>query len=906
MSNWDRSPSRAPGLGQSSSEEEDLDSELKLSDRRRSVAMQRRWVQRKANGPEGGGGRIPQSLGQPLGTDVRRGMERHLGADISHARVHTGPDSAAAAEQFGARAFTVGNDVHFGAGEFAPGSQEGDRLLAHELTHVVQGQRTGVQRKPKPEGEGGGGGEEKEQEGDEAAGGEAVSQPEDPAEKEADAAGDHVAEKMHGKGEKGGKGKDKKGKGKGESKEGKEEEGKEEEGEGKEAEGKGGEGGGEGGEGKGDKGGEGGGKGGDAKEAAPPIAAKLVDGAPKVFLAPKPNKAAPPGGKPAPGKPAPGGATPAGNSPQEAELQLQLDSLAEMEKNPAAAKPEQLGMAKERIAEITMQPALQRNPKAELAKTRVQAVQDKVDAYYVERIQELIIAPLAAAKSDAQLGKVQSVIATMQRQNLDPLLLAKAVAALADGQKQLLTARHRIAAEQQKAKDPTAGAATPAAPSAAGAQAGKPAAAGAQPPAAAKAVNLAVDEGHKPDQPPHAQPPQEPAAHDHASGDAKGDNAGVAPAAEHAEAMKKYQKFVEYIKGVGVVDPSMPRIVKLMLETDLGPFKALIPAEYAQAEQLVHQRIAEFVQHRNSTAAELLQKIEALSADEAGTDMNTELKHYRQQVDTLLECDTEGRDKLKNQLDEALNKKAEEHRESEEKKKESGGDAEGAAPAKPEKGRVGKFLDDRKEKKQEKKQAKVIAKGEVDGDIALVLLKECFGASKKAMEKGEVKLVSTDALRSVVGEADFDRITESGKKTVFGLNQDGVNYINSEALVGEHKDKGLTVLVHEMLHQNTAAGFKEGCGTLGLNEGVTEWLTRQVVEQKQLVPHNLYDGQLMVVQELLNSGLSASFLKDCYFNSGKAVLSGWISKHCQGSFEKIDQALADGNSAKAIAYAGRK
>ena len=43
------------------------------------------------------------------------------------------------------------HDVHFAAGQYAPGTKEGDRLLAHELTHVVQGQKSGVQRKAEKE-----------------------------------------------------------------------------------------------------------------------------------------------------------------------------------------------------------------------------------------------------------------------------------------------------------------------------------------------------------------------------------------------------------------------------------------------------------------------------------------------------------------------------------------------------------------------------------------------------------------------------------------------------------------------------------------------------------------------------------------------------------------------------------
>ncbi len=129
------------------------------------------------------------SSGEPLGADVRRKMEPRLGADLSSAKLHTGGESATAAASMNARAFTVGNDVHFGAGQFAPGTKEGDKLLAHELTHVVQGQRSGIQRKADGDGDG-------------AAGGAEVSQPHEPAEQEADAVADHVAGQLHD-GEKG-------------------------------------------------------------------------------------------------------------------------------------------------------------------------------------------------------------------------------------------------------------------------------------------------------------------------------------------------------------------------------------------------------------------------------------------------------------------------------------------------------------------------------------------------------------------------------------------------------------------------------------------------------------------------------------------------------------------------------
>ena len=80
--------------------------------------------------------------GQLLPPDVRADMEAGLGADLSDVRIHTGKRAAASAEAVGAAAYTVGNDIVFGTGSYSPGTDEGRRVLAHELTHVQQ-QRIG-------------------------------------------------------------------------------------------------------------------------------------------------------------------------------------------------------------------------------------------------------------------------------------------------------------------------------------------------------------------------------------------------------------------------------------------------------------------------------------------------------------------------------------------------------------------------------------------------------------------------------------------------------------------------------------------------------------------------------------------------------------------------------------------
>lgn len=85
--------------------------------------------------------------GAAMAPEVRARMEDSMGVDLSPVRVHTGAASAAMNDGIGARAFTYGTDIHFNAGQYDPGSPDGTRLLAHELTHVIQ-QTAGLRRKP--------------------------------------------------------------------------------------------------------------------------------------------------------------------------------------------------------------------------------------------------------------------------------------------------------------------------------------------------------------------------------------------------------------------------------------------------------------------------------------------------------------------------------------------------------------------------------------------------------------------------------------------------------------------------------------------------------------------------------------------------------------------------------------
>jgi hypothetical protein len=80
----------------------------------------------------------PRGAGRPLGPGVRSWADAAFGTDLSAVRVHTGPASADAAASIGARAYAIGSDIVFGRDQFRPDSDTGRRLLAHELTHVVQ------------------------------------------------------------------------------------------------------------------------------------------------------------------------------------------------------------------------------------------------------------------------------------------------------------------------------------------------------------------------------------------------------------------------------------------------------------------------------------------------------------------------------------------------------------------------------------------------------------------------------------------------------------------------------------------------------------------------------------------------------------------------------------------------
>jgi hypothetical protein len=81
---------------------------------------------------------VLRSPGHPLDADTRAFMEPRFGQDFSRVRVHSGAAAEQSARDVSANAYTVGHHIVFDSARFVPATHEGRRLIAHELTHVVQ------------------------------------------------------------------------------------------------------------------------------------------------------------------------------------------------------------------------------------------------------------------------------------------------------------------------------------------------------------------------------------------------------------------------------------------------------------------------------------------------------------------------------------------------------------------------------------------------------------------------------------------------------------------------------------------------------------------------------------------------------------------------------------------------
>jgi hypothetical protein len=79
-----------------------------------------------------------RGTGSPLPAETRTHMEDRFNADFSGVRIHTNETSVRMNNEISAQAFTYGNDIYFNSGKYSPSTSEGQRLIAHELTHTIQ------------------------------------------------------------------------------------------------------------------------------------------------------------------------------------------------------------------------------------------------------------------------------------------------------------------------------------------------------------------------------------------------------------------------------------------------------------------------------------------------------------------------------------------------------------------------------------------------------------------------------------------------------------------------------------------------------------------------------------------------------------------------------------------------
>jgi hypothetical protein len=109
-----------------------------------NAAVQRFLAQRSGSGPTDLDEETSSAInaergsGQSLDQGVADKAEQAMGQDFSNVNVHTDSQADSLSQQLGAKAFTTGNDIFFKSGAYKPSSSEGQRLISHELTHVVQ------------------------------------------------------------------------------------------------------------------------------------------------------------------------------------------------------------------------------------------------------------------------------------------------------------------------------------------------------------------------------------------------------------------------------------------------------------------------------------------------------------------------------------------------------------------------------------------------------------------------------------------------------------------------------------------------------------------------------------------------------------------------------------------------
>lgn len=126
----------------------------KTDDRKEDDKLQRKEISNTNGNAPAAAGYIStiNGTGNTMSPAMNHFFGERMGQDFSGVRIHTGANAAASAKAINAKAYTIGNHIVFNQGQYQPDTHEGKKLLAHELTHVVQQQEGIVARDVDEEG----------------------------------------------------------------------------------------------------------------------------------------------------------------------------------------------------------------------------------------------------------------------------------------------------------------------------------------------------------------------------------------------------------------------------------------------------------------------------------------------------------------------------------------------------------------------------------------------------------------------------------------------------------------------------------------------------------------------------------------------------------------------------------
>jgi hypothetical protein len=179
------------------------------------------------------------------------------------------------------------------------------------------------------------------------------------------------------------------------------------------------------------------------------------------------------------------------------------------------------------------------------------------------------------------------------------------------------------------------------------------------------------------------------------------------------------------------------------------------------------------------------------------------------------------------------------------------------------------------------------------------VLTNAFGGVKKVVP-GKIEVLDPAAFKAAydkiygAGPYSWDAYVVPTYGSLNGFAYDGTNYINTGSA-------GLHTVVHEMLHNNTAADWRGVVGSR-FDEGTTEVLTQEACAKLAVDAPVCYPGESPVVRALLAAGLSLDDLAAAYLTGGaQAKVADWVDKHCKEGWAAFKGYMEANNWAAATA-----